>query len=76
MIDDHNLIEDSTTPDQWDDFENKVQMLEPDELAAIADRLGLRLATDAHWRDYLAEFGRQSWHDFTEAYEHVMSTSY
>jgi hypothetical protein len=76
MIDSREIIEKDTTPEQWDDFERKVEMLEPKELAEIADRIGLRISSDADWRDYLKEFGRQTWWDFTEAYEHVMATDY
>jgi hypothetical protein len=76
MINSREIIEHDTTPEQWDDFERKVQMLEPKELAAISERLSLEISSDAHWRDYLHEFGRQTWWDFTEAYEHVMATSY
>jgi hypothetical protein len=76
MIDDHHVIEDSYTGEQWTEFERAVGLLEPDELAAIADRLGLSIDAEAHWRDFLAAFGRESWRDFTEAYSYVMRTDY
>lgn len=76
MIDSREIIQDDCTEDQWDDFERKVEMLEPKELTAIADRLSLRVAADAPWQTYRDAFARETWWDFTEAYEHVMATSY
>ncbi len=76
MIDSREIIENDCTPEQWADFESKVEMLEPEELGAIADRLGLRIGENEPWETFRNEFGSQSWYDFTEAYEHVMATDY
>lgn len=76
MIDSREIIEHDCTPEQWSDFERKIEMLQPEELAAIADRLGLHIGADEPWRTFCSEFGDQNWHDFTEAYEYVMRTDY
>jgi hypothetical protein len=76
MIDSREIIEHDCTPEQWGDFERKVQMLEPTELADIADRLSLRIDPEEPWQTFRDEFGRQTWWDFTEAYEHVMCEPY
>jgi hypothetical protein len=76
MINSREIIQDDCTDDQWRDFERKVEMLEPDELAAIADRLSLRLSAGEPWQSFRDAFARETWWDFTEAYEHVMHTSY
>jgi hypothetical protein len=53
--------------DQWDDFRDRVNMCDDEELAQIADRLGL-----GEQDDYASAFSGETWADFAEAYFHVM----
>jgi hypothetical protein len=76
MIDSREIIQDDCSDEQWREFDDKIEMLEPKELVDIADRLSLRIAADAHWTTYRDAFARETWWDFTEAYEHVMAMSY
>lgn len=76
MIDRNDVIEDTTGTDEWESFSDKVQMLDEKELAAIADRLGISIESNAEWQDYRDAFGKEYWRDFTLAYEHVMGGTY
>ncbi len=76
MINNRDIIQDSCTQEQWADFERKVELIEPQYLAEIADRLGLQIDQNEPWQTFRDAFARESWWDFTEAYEHVMATSY
>ena len=64
----HDLIKDCTA-EQWEDFEQHIEMLKPEDLAAIADRLGA--AEQADWHDYAKLFSDYEWYQFIEAYHHV-----
>lgn len=68
------IIRHDCTNDEWSDFERHVEMLDPDELAAIADRLGT--SQQSIWQDYRDDFCEYSWKDFIEAYEHCTSRRY
>jgi hypothetical protein len=70
----NTLIKDDSTPDEWRDFEQHIEMLEADDLAAIADRLGC--SQQGSWQDYVTEFSDQTWSDFLEAYEHCTYKRY
>jgi hypothetical protein len=76
MIDRQEIIEETTGTDEWDAFSGKVQMLDEKDLAAIADRLGVSVESDAVWQDYRDAFGKEYWREFTLAYEHVMGGTY
>ena len=77
MIDNNELIHESCSGDQWDDFSGRVEMLDYKELAAIADYLNeTGLPEGTPWQDYRDVFARYSWKDFTRAYEHVMGGTY
>jgi hypothetical protein len=69
----NTLIKDGTD-EEWHDFEEHIEMLEPDDLAAIADRLQCSQQTD--WHDYVKVFSDYEWAQFLEAYEHVMARTY
>jgi hypothetical protein len=68
------IIKDDVSEVEWRDFEDHVEMLEPDALAAIAARLGS--GQQATWQDYAKEFSEYSWDQFIEAYEHCTAKRY
>ncbi len=76
MINDTHPIYHSCTPEQWEEFETKIEIMHPQDLAAVADRLSLELDENAEWRDFCNAFGNESWREFTEAYEHVMRVEF
>mgnify|MGYP001068505930 CR=1 FL=1 len=45
-------------------------------MAAIADRLNLRIGENEPWQTFRDAFAGESWKDFTEAYEHVTRRDY
>lgn len=75
MIDDNNQVEDGTGQ-EWAAFDDRIEMLDDQERADIADYLGLTIDPSEPWQTYRDEFGRESWKDFTQAYESVTRQKY
>lgn len=63
----HDLIKDGT-PEQWSSFEDAIKMMQMEDLAKIADRLGC--PEQSSWQDYCNAFGDFEWYQFCEAYQH------
>lgn len=76
MIDNREVIKESCDADQWREFEERVEMLRPEDLEAINDRLGAGVPAGSNWHDYVDAFAEYSWRDFTEAYEHDRGGTY
>jgi hypothetical protein len=58
------------TPEQWSSFEETVKMIQMEDLAKIAERLGC--AEQTSWQDYCDAFGDYEWYQFCEAYQHCL----
>lgn len=65
----HDLISEAT-PEQWSSFQEAVKMIEPEDLANIADRLGS--GAQEAWEDYANSFANYEWYQFFEAYQHCL----
>lgn len=69
----HGLIS-SGTPEQWSSFQQSIEMIQLQDLANIADRLGC--AQQTTWQDYANEFAAFEWYQFCEAYQHCLYRAY
>jgi hypothetical protein len=65
----HDLIKE-ISPEQWSSFQEAIKMLEPVDLANIADRLGC--GEQSAWQDYANAFADYEWYQFCEAYQHSL----
>ena len=68
LTESHDLIKDAGG-ETWEKFERLVEMMRPEDLDAVADRLGCARQQD--WEDYAKMFSDYEWYQFDEAYHHV-----
>jgi hypothetical protein len=66
----HDMINECA-PDLWSDFEEVVKMLQDEDLANIAERLGI--SPQESWEDYCREFSNFEWYQFCDAYQRVLA---
>lgn len=74
MIDNNDLVEHDVQ--EWGNFDDKIEVLTPRELAAIAEEMGLSIPEDEPWQTYRDAFSHESWKRFTMAYYKVMRVDY
>jgi hypothetical protein len=72
LINSHEVINDSTTPDQEAAFSDVIERLEDADYAAINDYLNAGVEAGSDWHDYLNAFSHYEWYEFGYAFKHVM----
>lgn len=70
------LISNDHSNEEWQEFEDKLEVLEAEELTGIADYLGLKFSDDWEWQEFRDIFEGETWKDFIRAYEKVTYQQY
>ena len=76
LINSHEVIYGSCTPDQEAAFSDMIEALETADYVAINDYLNAGVPLESDWRDYLDAFSHYEWTEFAYAYRHVMGRDF
>jgi hypothetical protein len=69
----HDMINECT-PELWSSFQESMKMMRDEDLASIADRMGLDAQTS--WQEYCHAFSDFEWYQFCDAYQRVMARAF
>ena len=76
LIESHEVINDSCSPDQEEAFRDAIERIEVEDLANINDYLNAGVPAESDWHDYWDAFAHYEWYEFAYAYHHVMSRDF
>jgi hypothetical protein len=79
MLNDTNYLHHITGRDdaQRDKFDRTIEMMHPNDVQGIADRLGIKVDTTAPWQTQRDQIASQATgRDFSYAFRHVRGSDY